>query len=282
MPLRYENAYGGFDESVPEQPIEHLEDMMRWHPGVYPRNPAGKGYVVFDRREAIDGRELPNIEHPQQVLTPETLVAGGPDRWWRQPLAWSCDWFDKAWYPRIVHYRGIPDGLPPDDRMVPEVKLGWLDPGHSLMVPKKKITEPPDSRIANAASPALVLPFLRGDEAIELTEMTPNGRIIVRLPADRPRIRLRHAGRMHDVEPVPHRILVSTEEMGVYVVWHGAWHTPERLPRRLPRAEDPASLGLEGIDVVVDDLPVEPLDRDPPPIARPPEGEAAANAKPPS
>ena len=261
LPIRYESAYGGVDESVPYPEIRHLEDLMRFHPGVYPRNPVGKGYVVFDNRDAIDGRELPNIEHPQQLVTPDRLVTGGPDRWWRQPLPWSTDWFDKSWYPRIVHFGGIPDGLPPDDRVLPEVQLGWLDPNHSKHI--RTLEDPPDSRLADAASPSLVLPFLQGNEAVELTEMTPDGRIVVRLPNEVPRIRLRHGGRVDDLRPIPHRILISTDEMGVYVVWHAGWLTPHPLPRRFPRAGDPPTLGLEGIDVIVDERKIEPLGAEP-------------------
>jgi hypothetical protein len=47
--LRHENAYGGFDATVPESESTELIDILGSHPGLYPRNPVGKGYVVFER-----------------------------------------------------------------------------------------------------------------------------------------------------------------------------------------------------------------------------------------
>src|SRR5580700_6438219 len=41
--MRYENAYGGFDTTVPDPKVRHLIEMMNLHPGEYPRNSVGKG-----------------------------------------------------------------------------------------------------------------------------------------------------------------------------------------------------------------------------------------------
>ncbi|HSR43097.1 MAG TPA: DUF2169 domain-containing protein, partial [Longimicrobiales bacterium] len=95
MPLRYENAYGGRDEPFEERLASEVEettpaeDLRRarpsfeatfaeGHPLAYPRNRFGKGYVIEDRRELIEGRELPNLERPDDRLTPERLVVGHP------------------------------------------------------------------------------------------------------------------------------------------------------------------------------------------------------------
>jgi hypothetical protein len=261
--MQYERAYGGFDDTVPDPEVVHVIDMFDMHPGEYPRNPVGRGYVVFENRQRIDGLLLPNLEHPQMPLVPERLVLGDPRAWWKQPLPWSCEWFDKLWYPRIVHYRGVPGGLPDDDSVVPEVRMGWLDPGHARKVATATFDDPYDSRLGDAASPALVLPLLRGDEAIELTAMTPDGRLVVQLPADRPRVRIRCDGEVHEVPVVPHRILVSTIEMGVYVVWHAAWPPPHPLPRRLARPGDTSAMLLEGVEAFVDDHRIVPLGEQP-------------------
>lgn len=255
----HEHAYGGFDDAVPDPQVEHMIDLFALHPGHYPRNPVGRGYAVVDSRERLDGLPLPNIEHPRLLLTPERLVTGDPRAWWRQPLPWSCEWFDKMWFPRMVHYRAVPPGLPDDDREVPEVKLGWLEPGFAGRVAASTLDDPWDNRLADAAAPALVLPFMRGDEAIELGAMTPNGRQVVMLPGDRPRVQIRDQGRIHEVPVVPHRVLVSTIENGVYVVWHAAWPTPRGLPERMPRADDSPASVLEGIEAFVDGQRIAPL-----------------------
>ncbi len=260
IPLRYEYAYGGFDETVPEAEVTYLIDLFRAHPGLYPRNPVGRGYIVHENRAAIDGRLLPNVENPSDLLTPDRLITGEPENWWKQPLPWSCDWFDKSWYPRIAHYRGVPDGLPDNDNMVPEVRFGWVDPGQNQWVKQSIEERPLDGRLADAASPSLVLPFLRGNEAVELSGMTREGRIVVQLPNKRPMMRLCFEGKAYMIRPVPHRILISLEEMGVYVVWHGAWHPPRLLPDRLPTIDDPPMFELQGINVEVDEQRIQPLD----------------------
>jgi Uncharacterized protein conserved in bacteria (DUF2169) len=160
--MRYENAYGGFDTTLADPPIRHLIDLLDVHPGEYPRNPIGKGYVVRENPERLDGLLLPNLEHPAHRLTPNNLIVGAPEFWWRQPLPWSCNWFPKHCYPRVVHYRGIPAGLPDNDADVPEVRLGWLEPGHARRVREARHSDPLDGRFADAASPALITPLLRG------------------------------------------------------------------------------------------------------------------------
>jgi hypothetical protein len=92
MPLRYDRAYGGRD-AVAEQrhgnPAEHLAPLFEpkvdpalASPYLYPRNPAGRGWVVEATAEGLDATLLPNFELPHDPLTPERLVASDPGRWW--------------------------------------------------------------------------------------------------------------------------------------------------------------------------------------------------------
>jgi hypothetical protein len=256
----HENAYGGFDDSVPDPEPEYIIDLFDMHPGVYPRNPVGKGYVVFENRERIDGLLLPNIEHPEMLLTPENLLVSRPDQWWRAPLPWSCEWFDKAWYPRMVHFGAVPYGIPKDDTVLPEVQKGWLDSGHAEKTQSDDNAF--DSHIGDAAAPALVLPYLRGDEMVELTGLSPDGRIVVQLPGTPPKIRLRDRGNDYELQVVPHRVLISTIENGVYIVWHAAWHPPRVMPDVTPKPDDPFSKLVDGIEVFVDHRPISPFGQD--------------------
>lgn len=260
MPIRYERAYGGIDDAVSPPEIKHMIDLFGSHPGVYPRNPVGRGYVVYEDRRRIDGLLLPNIEDPRDLLTPERLVVGDPKNWWRQPLPWSCDWFDKEWYPRIAHFGGFPDGLPDDDRQVAEVARGYIPPLQKQRLTTKTLEKLLDPRLANAASPALIRPFLRGDEAVELVGMTPSGRIVVQLPSHRPRLKVRFEGMTTELVPVPNRILISTDEMAVYVVWHGVWPFPRELPYRIPHSDAPALAEANDVEVFADGEVVVPLD----------------------
>jgi hypothetical protein len=69
MEIRYEKAYGGWDrKSVPDLPF------------AYPRNPLGTGMALTNSPEVIEGLPLPNLEDPQDPLTPERLVLEEPSR----------------------------------------------------------------------------------------------------------------------------------------------------------------------------------------------------------
>ncbi len=260
LPLCYELAYGGFDPTVPDPQGDHIEDILMLHPGLYPRNHVGRGYVVYDSRERIDGLLLPNLEHPSQPLRPTGLIAGAPENWWRQPLAWSCDWFDKAWYPRLAHYGVLPDGVPEDDRELAEVQLGWVMAGQRAREREVAMEDRLDPRLADAASPGLALPWLRGDEAIELTGMTPDGRLVVPLPGRPPVMHVRFEGKLHELEPRLDRVLIDSENLGMYVVWKGLWPTPRELPDKLPGRDYQPGDELVGIEAFVDHLPIEALD----------------------
>jgi hypothetical protein len=259
MEMRYENAYGGFDTAVSDPPVRHLIDLLDMHPGEYPRNPIGKGYAVLEDAARLDGLPLPNIEHPAQCLTPERLVTGSPEGWWRQPLPWSCNWFPKHCYPRVVHYRGLPPGLPDDDSEVEEVRSGWLERGHVQRTREATLADDLDSRFADAASPALVLPLLHEPVPISLSGLMADGDAAIQIPDRAPRISVRHRSQQTDVIPAIHRILISTLEMGVYVVWHANWYPDVPLPGRLPRMGETMATLLDGVDVEVDGERVAPL-----------------------
>jgi hypothetical protein len=258
IPICYENAYGGVDETVEAPTPTTLAECFRRHPGEYPRNTVGRGYVVTERRDVLDGLLLPNVEHPEQPLSPENIVVGAPDLWWRQPLPWSCDWFAKSWYPRSSFLGGPPPDMPLDDRDVAEVRLGWVEAGQRARAERMTAEEMGDGRHFDAASPALVLPFLRANERIELTSMTRGGRLVVELPGERPRMAVRFEGQTHELTPVPNRLLISVEEERLSIVWHGAWQTPRELPDRFPEEGDDETMELEGVEAFIDGVMVTP------------------------
>ncbi|MBL8694185.1 MAG: DUF2169 domain-containing protein [Planctomycetes bacterium] len=252
VPLTYARAYGGYDalEPMPEGALRAR--ALGFHPGLYPRNPIGLGYVVREEKERLDGLELPNVEHPEYLLTPQNLVVGDASQWWRQPIPWSCDWFGKTWFPRVAFFGGVPDDFPDDDRETAEVKLGWLDPYCKKRAVECSLDQMLDDRMGNAASPGLVLPFLKGNESIALRGMRPQGDLVVNLPLKPPKMEVVFSGKTYEVTPVPHRILISVMEMGAYIVWHGAWKPPKALPYRLPEEAGPRMLARHGIQVRVD------------------------------
>jgi hypothetical protein len=83
MPLTYERAYGGRDESDPKKPT--------WET----RNPVGVSF------RSLDGTPLPNVEDPKHLIGPwsrQTQPAGfGPIAAHWQPRAKYCGTYDDKW-----------------------------------------------------------------------------------------------------------------------------------------------------------------------------------------
>ena len=258
IPICYENAYGGVDETLPIPEPKTLMDCFRRHPGAYPRNMEGRGYVVTERREALEGLLLPNVQHPQQLLTPDNIVVRAPEDWWRQPLPWSCDWFAKSWYPRASFLVGPPWDMPAEDHEVAEVQLGWVEAGQQARTAHTPLDQRLDNRYFDAASPALVVPFIRANERIALTGMTRDRDLTVELPGLRPRMEVRFEGRTYGLDPVPNRVVLSVEEERLSIVWHGMWRPPRELPGRLPEEGDDSTMELEGVEAFIAGVLVPP------------------------
>jgi hypothetical protein len=262
VPLSYALAYGGIDETWPMPDRVPLEDALFLPPNAYPRNTIGLGYAIGERRERLDGLLLPQVENPADLLNPERLVVPDPSSWWRQPFPWSCDWFDALWYPRYGFFGALPRGTPEDDREMFEVRSGWVEAGQLRRFGAKPPADRLDVRFADAASPALILPFLKGGEAVRLDGVMPGGgSIVLSLPAETPRVIVRVAGETFEPEVRLHRVLISTVEMGVYLVWHAAVHPSQPLPLERPTlAKKKAPLDLAGVEVTADGVHVPSFD----------------------
>ncbi len=112
--LRYEYAYGGNDyRSFPEMPLS------------YPRNPVGRGFVIRNSADNVEGMTLPNIEDPSDALTPERVIVGDPTHWNRQPFSQGFGWFRRAWYPRCSFLAAMPAFVPVNEVMR-EAELGMV------------------------------------------------------------------------------------------------------------------------------------------------------------
>lgn len=93
MSVTWREAYGGVDPRVPFVP----GPGGGAHPGVYPRNPLGKGYAVLDAPIEL---ELPNLEDPSHRLTEDSFVVGDASRWHTMPLPWCFEYTLPLMFPR--------------------------------------------------------------------------------------------------------------------------------------------------------------------------------------
>lgn len=129
IPMAWTHAYGGWDPRVPigkdELTVADVSRLEFDHPGVYPRNPFGKGYVVVDHPcDAL----LPNLEDPAHLLTPRNWVTGDPRKWWRQPLPACLDFTSPMMFHRLCWLGAEAWYHPPASAKLPEIELGLLPP----------------------------------------------------------------------------------------------------------------------------------------------------------
>jgi hypothetical protein len=218
--LRYENAYGGADIYSDRQ-----------LPCLYARNPVGRGFVVRSTRETVEGLSLPNLEDPNDRLTPERLCCGHFMHWERQPMPQSYGWFGKAWQPRAALA-----GVMPADRAT-EQELRKM---YAQAVPQEQRamyeqTQLPDMNFQffNGASQGLAVPFLKGDERVRTMNLTPEGALEFHLPGERPVIALDIGQGPQEPEVVLHTVMIRMEDKQVDLVWRGAvpYPGPDWLPQ---------------------------------------------------
>lgn len=126
MPLVWERAFGGTDETKHEPPKVADED----------RNPVGTGFCIGNGKNQIDGMMLPNLEDPQKLISkwkdrpapagfglicphwePRRSYAGTYDEDWQKHRA---PYLPKDFDPRFFH-------LAPPDQVVTEYLTGGED-----------------------------------------------------------------------------------------------------------------------------------------------------------
>ena len=205
MPLTYENAYGGIDWRVNVEGLESLDMQFRLqtdHPGLYPRNPFGKGYLVVDGE--VPDMEMPNLEDPDDLLTEERLITGSPELWYKQPLPWCFDWVHPYTFPRYVYFSELVDAwFPgPEDERMPEVKRGFLPPGYRAIVKNRLFNEGPHPMFYQEASYGMSFRELRPGEKIIIRGMHPEKEIVsFCLPVSDPLLELEIEGNRELVRP---------------------------------------------------------------------------------
>lgn len=251
VPLSYQFSYGGRDvvaEAKYGNPHEVLrrylgpgvtdETIAAASPYVYPRNSSGRGYVIENSRQAIETIDLPNLEDPEDLLTPARLIVGHPRRWPLQPIPASFGWMRYGWFPRNAALGFVPDYDPQLNLTeAPEVRLGR---GKVDLWKRRAPDEAATLRGINGASLSLRLPYLEGTEEIETMNLHPTRpHLRFRLPAGRPRLWVDgRNGNLVETKPVIHTVLLEPDQERLTVLWRGC------APALRPYREELATMPL--------------------------------------
>lgn len=252
LPIVNANAYGGWDARVPMPFSDALADVVARqhdHPGLYPRNPFGKGYVVHP--EMPDNEvELPNLEDPSDRLTPERFFVRDPKRWFQQPLPWCLDWSSALMYHRYV-WLGTDAWFPaPDDALMPEVRRGFLPPRYRDAAAELRDALGAPLPFLQEASLGMVVHGLRPGAPIAITGMNPElPTLSFSLPAA-PRMSFSLGDDWEPAAPRLHSVLVLPGRQKLQLVY-GASYGPLRR-KYVPGVHARIPLALR----VDDDTPV--------------------------
>jgi hypothetical protein len=213
MPLRYERAYGGVD-------VE--SDHRAQFP--YPRNPLGKGFAINNVKAAIDGLELPNLEDPADPLTPARICCEHIQNWAKQPVPTGFGWYSKFWHPR-AGWAGILPADRPAEQLMRKTYAALLPPAVREAYEQHPLPTV-DFRFFNGASPGLSVPYLNGDEAVRLTNLTPDGSLVFLLPGERPAITLDIGDGRKEERVVLQTVMIRSDEQEADLVWRAAFPYP--------------------------------------------------------
>lgn len=147
MDLVYERAFGGIDAAAARYCKE---------------NPIGRGFIGRKAVDSIDGKLLPNLEDPHNMVFSVDS----------QPKPVGFGFYGRGWSPRL-RYAGTYDDKYQKER-APALPLDF------------------SYELFNGAHPGFQLSgYLRGDEEVELVHLTPEPVLRFRLPGLRPLIRIR-------------------------------------------------------------------------------------------
>ncbi len=210
MELRYERAYGGIDV---------YSDKKTSYS--YPRNPLGRGFIVENTQDGIENLQLPNLEDPTDLLTPECLCIHEYSNWKEQPMPTGFGWLPKHYLPR-AELAGI---MPADREVEQELRKAYAAfvPAEHRNIYLNNGIRDMDFHFFNGASSGLTMPYLRGDEEIATANFGPEGIVSFHLPGDRPEIGLDIGEGVKQTNVVIHTVMIHMEQRLVDIVWRGAF-----------------------------------------------------------
>lgn len=232
MPVSYDRAFGGHDFwSEDRAPDPALDEMAKYlpvernqlHRYLYPRNPAGCGYLVHRHDRALEQVRLPNIEYAAHPLHPQNLIVGDPHRWHRAPPAAGLDWRDQFWYPRCALLGFTPRADLESGESLHEVVTAQLPPELARGDLRHILEQRFIDRFAHGASAGLAFDTWSGDERILVRGMHPDvDEMMVAVPRERPRMRVElPVGGTTALEAKLRTVVIRPDEGTLVLVWAG-------------------------------------------------------------
>jgi hypothetical protein len=190
IPLVWERAFGGRDDSDPHQ---KKRDFDR-------RNPVGTGFSSSGSKARLEGLALPNLEDPRSPIkkwkdTPPPACFGFVCPQW-MPRSRFSGTYDTAWeIARMPH-------LPSDY----------------------------DERYHNAASPDLIAtPHLVGGEKVLVVGASADGDLTFFLPKAKISVTVWMRGQKSVIDPVLDTVVIEPDDKRISLTWRASLPCPRRF-----------------------------------------------------
>jgi hypothetical protein len=183
MPISYDNAFGGVDNSHPD-PAHHRTFLA---------NHVGKGFVHNLETHVYAGKPLPNTEDPNEPVA-------APNRRYR-PMAFGA--IGRSWEPRF-RFAGTYDQK-------------WMDNVFPFLPADF------DERYYQAAPADQQIDHLRGREQVTLYNLTPHGRVDFMVPSvDVPVTFFLKNGEESEQAAVNDTLIIEPDQRRFMMVWRVA------------------------------------------------------------
>jgi hypothetical protein len=192
MPLMWEKAFGGFDETEDKAPQTVIED----------RNPVGCGLRAKNSKNDLDGMKLPNIEDPRQLVSswkdrPTPAGFGAVCPHW-QPRRGYAGTYDERWKKQRAPY------LPKDF----------------------------DARFFQIAPPDLVKPgYLSGGEVVELIGVSQTGQLAFTVPNQQVQVTYQLDDRKQLCPAYLDTVLIEPDLNRVVLIWRSMFPCDKKALR---------------------------------------------------
>ncbi|HZL18189.1 MAG TPA: DUF2169 domain-containing protein [Polyangia bacterium] len=230
-------AYGGVDEVARKKYGDPIEGFCKdarqpYNPRfglfAYPRNRAGKGYLIELSDEALDGCMLPNLEDPQHLLIPERLATGRPDRWPLAAPVASLGWLSYNCFPRSAMVGMVPpfDPVACPPASFSEVVSGILNP--RSIAPQVALSHRFDLAAAQQSAIGMRTSELFPGAPVELTNLHPSlPSWTFALPREVPSMALQMPDqRAVALQPAIRTVLLDPDRDRVCITWVGEQRDP--------------------------------------------------------
>ncbi|MEP7120950.1 MAG: DUF2169 domain-containing protein [Byssovorax sp.] len=239
MPVDWDHAYGGRDLHAedlrypkPRGALDPRAKKEEVHGALcYPRNYAGRGFMLGVNPERIMGTLAPNLEDPNHPITADRLILADLLDWMDAPVSAAYGPIDLFTFPRALF--ALRPAFNPPKRRLHELDAGAVTAAD--LVAPLQLTPPSDPRGYACAPAGLAVRRLEGAERVKLWNLHREREYVeLDLPADRPTLILEPPGvAPRRLEALLQTVLIEPDEGRITLTWAGVLETAMIYPKEM-------------------------------------------------